>query len=88
MTAKEASKIRYYDRKEKGLCQWCDKPAMPGRIRCEDHKAINREYAGGVRALRILKGLCTRCGKNQVTLFRECQNCRLKKSKNPAQANA
>lgn len=34
---------RYYERKAKGLCQWCDRPAEPGRIRCVVHRKISAD---------------------------------------------
>lgn len=80
MTQKERSRQRYYDRKAKGLCQWCDRPAMTGRIRCEDHKRIGRHYAAGRYSIRKVKGVCVYCGKVKVEKFAACFPCRVRQN--------
>lgn len=75
------SRARYEDRKAKGLCQWCDSDAELGRIRCAVHRQITADYNAGRRDIRLLNGLCGNCGKNKVSKFTSCRDCRHKKSK-------
>jgi hypothetical protein len=73
---------RYYERKAKGLCQWCDRPAEPGRIRCVVHRKISADYVVGVQSIRRVNGLCVRCGKEKVERYSTCMVCRQKLSAN------
>lgn len=78
-----ATKVKnqtYEKRKNLGQCMYCDSPSLPGKVRCQLHAEIASDYCKGRRDIRILKGLCARCGKkNTIPKFRDCPDCRKKK---------
>ena len=67
---------RYYERKAKRLCIYCDEPADAPHVRCKIHREIVSDYSAGVRDIRKLKGLCAECGKRKPAPERvACQEC-------------
>ena len=73
------SKIRYGDRKAKGICVACGKrPAAEGRVRCraclEKNARVRRNYKETQKEWRD-KGLCYKCGKPAYKTFKLCKSC-------------
>lgn len=90
-----AHQRRYNERKAKGLCQFCDNPVEEGKVvRCEIHREITADYCAGRRDIWKLKGLCSKCGKNQPEKGKfTCKDCLAKsreyhKSRKEKQNNA
>lgn len=76
----EREKIRYHDRKSKGICTRCGKkPAKENRTMCEsclDKKNSDRRW---VREMCKKTGICQRCRKNEVFGNEKmCPECRVK----------
>jgi predicted amidophosphoribosyltransferase len=81
MSMTPAQRQTYRERKAKGLCVRCAKPALPGRVRCADCREYTRLWVQGLYDKRVLKGVCARCGKNPVSRFRTCRDCRTFKAR-------
>ncbi|MDQ4121702.1 MAG: hypothetical protein M3209_09680 [Acidobacteriota bacterium] len=76
----ENARRRYYERKKTGLCMYCPEKALPGKIRCQLHTEITADYNAARRDIRILQGLCERCGKQPATNGKRCRACALRES--------
>lgn len=73
---REFARRRYYERKKTGLCMYCPEKALPGKIRCQIHTEIASDYSAGRRDIRILQGICVRCGKQPAARGKQhCQSC-------------
>ena len=61
---------RYEKRRAEGLCSRCEKPAVKGKTRCEEHLEQHREqYREQYRKRyeeRKAEELCVRCGEPAV----------------------
>lgn len=82
---KALSRKNYRDRKEKGLCQYCDNPVDGSQTRCKIHREIVSDYSAGRRDILKLKGLCTHCGKEKPRKDRlTCFKCAVNMSERNA----
>lgn len=73
------SKIRFDERKAKGLCVACGRNmAAPGRTRCpiclEKNARVRRKIVDK-RKLWLENGLCYKCGKPVYKHFKLCKDC-------------
>lgn len=69
------SKKLYAERKQKGLCTICGKPAKSNRTLCSIHLAKANQNQKAVVAKRKAKGLCAKCGEKLTNNRKMCNPC-------------
>lgn len=70
---------RRSSRKQQGVCTECGEPSYKRYSRCEKHYLENKNSTEKLKAERINKGLCCRCGKvPYVSNHQQCTVCILK----------
>jgi hypothetical protein len=57
---------RRADRKARGQCIRCGQPAVPGKVKCANHKLEDYQRLKKWRANRKELGLCMKCGGNLI----------------------
>jgi len=80
MTAKDSTRLVYYDRREDHRCTRCGKAMSTSGSVCAECADHLRRQAQIRRQQRIDAGLCVRCGKRPADGGRECALCRAKRN--------
>ena len=74
------TKKTYWERRNKGLCCWCNTPAIPGRVKCEEHTAQHSKWDRQSMNKRRTEKRCIACGSDLLpdvdTGHVKCINCR------------
>lgn len=63
------------DRKARGICSWCDDPAINSGM-CQKHIAISKRNKARLKEERLSANLCILCGKfKQINGHNKCNTC-------------
>lgn len=67
----------YEERKAKGLCVKCGKPARPGKVQCAECALKQRNARIAQKEERAKFGVCSVCGKRKrLEGMKTCEQCR------------